>query len=156
LRQKRWVAGGCVNRVERNKSIKSPGDKQQELVERRILLESRSSEAMENRNKRVSMKLERKMFLAERHNIQKAVKENERNKEEVRVLKMILHRDWIQALVFPVLMRNLKKVYDEKREAFKRRQRIFLKIQLFAIRYKRKLQRKGPSLLDRLVFDIRG
>ncbi len=145
-----------MNRVERNKSIKSPGDKQQELVERRILLESRSSEAMENRNKRVSMKLERKMFLAERHNIQKAVKENERNKEEVRVLKMILHRDWIQALVFPVLMRNLKKVYDEKREAFKRRQRIFLKIQLFAIRYKRKLQRKGPSLLDRLVFDIRG
>jgi len=145
-----------VNRVERNKSIKSPDDKQKELIERRVLLESRSSEAMENRNQRESMKLQRKMFLAERHDIQKAVKNDERMKFEEKIMKMIMHRDWIQALVFPVLMKNLKKMYDEKREAFKRRQRIFLKIQLFAIRYRRKLQRKGSSLFDRLVFDIRG
>jgi len=156
LRKKRWLAAGGVNRVEQNKRIASASEKQREIAQKRILLQSRSSEALENKNMRESMKLQRKMFLVERHGIQKAVSHDERTKLEQKTLKTILHRDWILALTFPVLMKNLKKIYDEKREAFKRRQRIFLKIQLFAIRHRRKLLKKGPSLYDRLVFDIRG
>jgi len=145
-----------MNIVEQNMRVQTAAEKEREIGLKKMLRESRSAEVRENHEKREEIRLGRKIFLGEKHNLMKTLREDAEKKWSQKMSKFVKERDWIQGMTFLSLMHHLNNLHKRKKEAHRRRQNIFLKFHFFVLKYRRNILKRGDSLFERLIFDIRG
>ena len=109
-----------------------------------------------NKKVRDEEKMQKKMLSAGKHDIKRAIRDYIDSQRDVVLTKQAFQKDWLGTFAFFTMMNHLKFMFKEKKKAFKKRQEIFLRFQIFLIRYKRALKKRGEFLRDRMIFDIRG